>query len=289
MYGKLDVFDEYRCLCGESPLWDQRKSLLYHIDITGKTLHRTDWCSGKHTVTPLPQKTGCIALTEQGNLLAGMEDGVYYLRNGQMCPAHPLIPIAGPRFNDGKIGPDGRLYVGTIRREGGGEFYRLERGAQLQGLFGGVRISNGLDWSPDNRTFYYCDTPLRRIDSFEFDLSEGTLSSRRTAIEIPAGMGSPDGLTVDAQGNLWIALCGGGVVVKADPRTGNITDKIEMPVSKPTCCIFAGTNLDTLIITTQSLDTDPREQPLAGCTFRLKTEVCGKPAFRFPEAAVCAT
>jgi sugar lactone lactonase YvrE len=230
----------------------------------------------------LPQETGCIVLSSGGGILASMEDGIYRLaEDGSIAPAHPKTQIAGSRFNDGKVGPDGRLYVGTMRREGGGEFYRLDAEGSLESLFGDVRISNGLDWSPDLSTLYYCDTPTRRIDAFDFDANSGELRNRRPVIFIPEGMGSPDGLTIDAHGNLWIALWNGGAIVKADPRSGLILDRIEIPAARPTCCAFAGPELDELYITSASLDSLPSEEPLAGCLFRIVLDVPGRAPFRF--------
>ncbi len=302
-YGGLEVVDDHRSIVGESPLWDAEKRLLRYVDIRGRSIQTLEWAvgaarsgsttgvardglpgrsTGRSTVLNLPQETGCIVLTAEGSLLAAMEDGIYFLtEDGRIVPAHAKTPIAGSRFNDGKVGPDGRLYVGTMRREGGGEFYRLDADGRLASLFGDVRVSNGLDWSCDCGTLYYCDTPLRRIDAFDFDAIEGRLCKRRTVLRIPEALGSPDGLTIDAQGNLWIALWNGGAVVKADPRSGEILDRIEVPAAKTTCCAFAGENLDELIITTASLDSVPSEQPDAGCLFRVRLDVPGREPFRF--------
>ena len=261
----LDILDHYISCVGESPLWDYRSKELLYIDIRGKSLHSCDWLSGKHSSLPLPQQAGCIALTNDDTLIAAMEEGIYYLdRKGRYELAHPRTPIAGPRFNDGKVGPDGRFYVGTIKREGGGEFYRLEKGKALQSVFGDVKVSNGLDWSPDFKTLYYCDTGFHRIDAFDFDVENGSLRNRRTILVITEAMGSPDGMTIDTEGNLWIALWNGGAVIKVDPRIGEIIERVALPASKVSCCAFAGENLEELVITTASLNADPTEEPSAG-------------------------
>ncbi|MCX7027387.1 MAG: SMP-30/gluconolactonase/LRE family protein [Spirochaetes bacterium] len=276
-YKGLEVLDEHRSQVGESPLWDGASLCLRYLDIRGKELRKVAWGKGGSTGVGLPQCPGCIAPAADRGFVVGMEDGIYFLaEDGTIVPAHDKEKIAGTRFNDGKAGPDGSFYAGTLAREGGGRFYRLNADGRLETLFEGVRVSNGLDWSPDCGILYYCDTALRRIDAFDFDEDAGTLSNRRPAIAIPEGMGSPDGLCADSEGKLWIALWNGGAVIRADPTTGEILKRIEVPAAKPSCCAFAGPNLDMLVITSASVDADLELQPLAGYLFLLETEVSGR-------------
>ena len=281
----LDVISEHRNIAGECPLWDDENKKLYHVDIRGKKIYSLDWENGRSAEFPLPQQIGCIALVPDGSLLCAMEDGIYYLEDElNLTPAHQMISVAGVRFNDGKVGPDGKFYVGTLKRDGGGEFYSLKMGGDLKTLFGDVRISNGLDWSIDGRTLYYCDSSLRSIDSFEFEPYSGNLYERRTVFKVPESWGSPDGFSIDMEGNLWIALWGGHSVICLDPFSRKVRDKIELPVSKVSSCTFAGDNMDELIITTASLDCDLDIEPLAGKVFRKRVGVSGRKSFRFGEA-----
>lgn len=282
MSDELITIDNDRNIVGECPLWDDEKKKLYHIDIRSRNLHVLDWETGKKKTLQLPQLIGSIALSLDGSLIGAMEDGIYYLdEQGGAVIAHKPVPISGLRFNDGKVGPDGRFYVGTIKREGGGQFYCLEKNEELRTLFGGIRVSNGLDWSVDNKLLYYCDTSLRRIDSFKFDVYSGVLSGREIVFQVPEQWGFPDGLTIDMEGNLWIALWNGGQVICLNPNTGRILDRIELPVSKVTSCTFAGDNMDELVITTASLDCVIANEPLAGNLFKMKLGVSGRKTFRF--------
>jgi sugar lactone lactonase YvrE len=144
-----------------------------------------------------------------------------------------------------------------------------------------VRVSNGLDWSLDLKTLYYIDTSTRRIDAFDFDGEGGTIQNRRPVFEFPEGTGSPDGMTIDEEGMLWVALWNGRKVVRVNPRTASIIGEIEMPVSRPSCCAFAGKDLDELVITSASEDVDTEKEPRAGRLFRVRPGVRGRAPFRF--------
>jgi sugar lactone lactonase YvrE len=265
----------------EGPVWDSVTNKLYYLDITGKKLHVFQWGTKSDKVTDLPQKVGFLALTTGEDLLLGLEDGVYrYPKGGNLQLAHDRFVFAGERFNDGKVGPDGRLYAGTIQREGGAKLYCFE-GAAITTLLENIKISNGLDWSMDGRTFYYCDTPTHQVDAFDFEIKKGAISNRRTIITIPEECGSPDGLTIDIEGNLWIALWKGGRVIKVNSGNGEIIGEVVVPVSRVSCCCFAGENLDCLVITTASGDGVAEREPLAGCVFVAKVGTYGRVPFRF--------
>jgi sugar lactone lactonase YvrE len=146
----------------------------------------------------------------------------------------------------------------------------------------GVTISNGLAWSPDGRTFFYIDTPTRRIDAFDVDPSTGAIARRRTAVEVPASAGWPDGMTVDAEGGLWVALWGGWAIHRY--LDGRLDRVIEMPVAQPTSCAFGGQELDELFITSAwkgLSDAERAAQPVAGALFRLRPGVRGVPPVPF--------
>lgn len=261
-------------ILGEGPVWCKEKNCLYYLDIICKKLHTVDWESKKTATKTLPQMTGCIALRKNGELIYAMEDGIY---SEQFALLHQKEEIAGSRFNDGKPAPTGDFFVGTIKKEGGGKLYRL--GEKLDAVIDDVRISNGLDWSIDERTMYYCDTITQTVVAYDFNL--GKISNKRSVITVPESMGSPDGLCIDMDGMLWIALWGGSQVIRVNPQTGDINDKIKLPVSKVSCPVFAGKNLDELVVTTASVDTDLEKEPLAGCTFIIKVNTRGREPYRF--------
>jgi sugar lactone lactonase YvrE len=263
-------------LLGEGPVWDWRSNTLRYVDITGKKLHSIDWNTGALTTRELPQMAGCIGLTKGRELVLAMTDGIYIYDRGQLTPAHPPQDIPGERFNDGKPGPDGRFYAGTIGIGGQGKLFVLDKHGELRTLLTGVSISNGLDWSPDGRYFYYCDTVTRRIDRYDFDGERGAISNPRTVVTIPEGMGGPDGLTVDAEGMIWVALWGAGCVVRVDPSTSEFLACYALPARKTSCPVFAGENLSTLVVTSAGEDENLTELPLSGCTFSFETDIKGK-------------
>ncbi len=275
MYKNLEVFSSENLLVGECPTWDEKKKLLYNVDIRGKCYYVTDYASGKKEKISVPQMLGCMALCEDGDLILSMEDGVYFRSaEGKLSFAHRPCDIKGLRFNDGKVGPDGAYYVGTADEHGAGAFYRLSNGV-LTELFDGCGCSNGLDWSSDNKKLYYCDSRKQKIEVFDFSVKEHNLSNRRTILDIPERDGSADGMTIDAKGNLWVAVWGGWCVLNVEAETGRILKKIELPVEQVSSCCFAGDDMRDLIITTAAVRTSLDKQPHAGNTFRYRTDVPG--------------
>jgi len=275
---KLEIIGVKNSITGEGPIWNSSENCLYYLDITGKKLHRVDW-STKQTVTKeLPQMAGCISITNDGRLIYAMEDGIY---NDKFELMHKKEPIPGERFNDGKSAPNGDFYAGTIKRDGGGKFYRLGKNGKLETLLDDVKISNGIDWSIDEKTMYYCDTPTQEIVAYDFDRQSGSISNKRTVITIPEKMGGPDGLCIDIEGYLWIALWGGGMVVRANPHTGELLEYFKLPANDVTCPAFVGEKLDELVITTAAINSDIKKEPFAGCTFCIKTNTKGRQPYKF--------
>ena len=164
-----------------------------------------------------------------------------------------------------------------------GSLYRLNRNLSADKLFDQVSISNGMAWTSDHKTFYYIDSPTRRVDVFDCDMAGGSVSNRRTAFELPSGMGYPDGMCIDNEGMLWGALWQGWGVARFEPG-GALLGKVEVPVECVTSCCFGGEKWDELYITTSSRDLDRTgraEQPLAGGVFRCKPGVSGPPTNLF--------
>jgi sugar lactone lactonase YvrE len=185
------------------------------------------------------------------------------------------------RFNDGACDPDGRFYCGTMAwdaRPGAGSLYRLDPDGSVALVLDGVTISNGLEWSPDGSHAYYADTPTGRIDVFDYDPSSG-LTKRRPFAEIASERGSPDGLTVDDDGGVWVALYGGGAVHRY--LDGTLDAVVEVPTPKPTACTFGGPGLRTLYVTTTQEHLAPGSDPLAGSLFAVEPGVAGLPARAF--------
>ncbi len=198
--------------------------------------------------------------------------------DGELNPLPDLWTDPGLRMNEGACDPDGRFYCGSMAYDKGpgrGTVYRLDADHATSVVFGGSTISNGLAWSPDGSLAYYIDSDTRRIDVFDYTTDDG-LTGRRRFVEITEGAGDPDGMTVDAQGHLWVALYAGSAVRRYRPD-GTLDGVIELPVTNVTACTFAGPDLDQLVITTSREGLPEGSQPEAGSLFRSRPGVTGLP------------
>jgi sugar lactone lactonase YvrE len=186
------------------------------------------------------------------------------------------------RMNEGGCDPDGRFYCGSMaydQRPGAGALYRLDPNGSVQVVLNHVTVSNGLDWSPDGTRAYYNDTATQRIDAFNYDREAG-LTGRRLFVDLSAEAKRPDGLTVDAQGGVWVALSNGGAVRRYTAH-GVLDAVVEVPARKVTACTFGGPNLDQLFITTSREGLEPGVDPLAGSLFRVVVGMTGLPVREF--------
>jgi sugar lactone lactonase YvrE len=183
------------------------------------------------------------------------------------------------RMNEGGCDPQGRFYCGSMaysEKPGAGTVYRLDTDGSVHTVLSEVTISNGIVWSLDGSQVYYIDTPTHRVDVFDFDAAAGTFHNRRPVVHIDPSLGSPDGMTIDAEGGLWVALWGGRAVHRYTPD-GVLDAVIEVPASQVTACAFGGPDLDRLYITTSRRDIDPAAEPQAGALFVVTPDVHGIP------------
>jgi sugar lactone lactonase YvrE len=252
------------------------------VDITRGDVHRFDPRSGGSTrAAHVDGTVGAIALTTDGNLL--LAAGMQLVLDGSVLAE--VDDADGVRFNDGAVDALGRFWIGTMALDespGAGTLYRSE-GRGLAPMLAPVSISNGIDWSLDGTQMYYVDSTAQRIDVFAFDAAAGTISDRRTFAEIDPVDGSPDGLTVDADGHVWLALWDGWALRRYRPD-GTLERIVDLPVSRVTSCAFGGEDLRDLYVTSASKDlsaAELRAQPHAGALFVLRPGVAGRPANRF--------
>lgn len=260
----------------ESPLWDGPAGRLLWVDILGGTLHALDPSTGRDTAVPIDQPPAAVALVESDQprylLAEGLELNVIDWPLTQRAPITRLT--AGERANDGAVDPIGRYVVGTMApagEPGGAELYQVDRG-RTRSLVSAVSISNGLDWSLDGSLMYYVDTPLERIEVFDYDVSTGAVSGRRTLVELAEVPGRPDGLTVDAEGGVWVAMARGGSALRRFTRDGRPDLVIELPVPNVTSLAFGGDRLDQLYVTTSRRGLSEAELarwPLSGTVLRV--------------------
>lgn len=273
---------------GESPFWHD--GALYWVNILGKKLYR--YFSEKDNVEEmqLDQFVGAFVPREKGGFVLALQNGFSFLDKFNGTVEHIINPEADKpnnRFNDGKCDSVGRFWAGTMALDESpnkGAFYVLDQELRVYKKYHPVTISNGICWSPNNEFMYYIDTPTHQILAFEFNLKIGEIKNPKPLIIIDPKEGSPDGMTIDASGNLWVALWGGGVVSCYEPKTAKLLHKINLPVSQVTSCAFGGVNFDELYITTASVGLSEeklKQEPLSGRLFRAKLGIRGLPTNSF--------
>ncbi|GHF70439.1 SMP-30/gluconolactonase/LRE family protein [Streptomyces griseosporeus] len=255
---------------GEGPTWDPATGRLLWIDILSSRVHTYDPSSGRRTVRTTEQHVGAVKPRAGGGLVLNLRDGVGLLDpDGAFRWLHHE-PVPGRRANDAAVAPDGSLWAGTMRYDeapGGGTLSRVAGDGSAEVVLPSVTVSNGTGWSPDGRLMYYIDTPTRRIDVFDWSPDDGRVTGRRPLAEIEEGAGFPDGLTVDADGCVWVALWDGGAVRRYTP-TGHLDRTITLPTPRVTACAFGGPDLTDLYITTARVGlTVP--SPLSGSLLRV--------------------
>ncbi|CAM5472829.1 MULTISPECIES: SMP-30/gluconolactonase/LRE family protein [Streptomyces] len=248
---------------GEGPTWDPATGRLVWLDILGARLHTYDPSSGRRTIRTAPQHVGAAKPRAGGGLVLNLRDGVGLLDPDDTFRWLHHEPVAGRRANDAAVAPDGSLWAGTMRYDeapGGGTLSRLTGDGAVRTVLPDVTVSNGTGWSPDGRLMYYVDSPTRRVDVFDHD--EDGIRDRRTLVEIEEGAGFPDGLTVDAEGCVWVALWDGGAVRRYTPA-GELDRVITLPTPRTTACAFGGPGLTDLYVTTARTGLPPSD-PLSG-------------------------
>ena len=279
---KPELYIQAGCINAEGPVWDESTGTLYFIDVeAGKIFSHS---GGRLISWDAGEQIGCAVLRERGGMIAALKSGLYevdFPYGGKKLIQDPERHIPGNRFNDGKVDPAGRLLAGTMALSSkesdppSGALYCLNTDGSVEKRIGNIYLSNGLAWSGDGRLFYHVDTTARTVTRYDYDPETGSMSNPEAVIRVPEALGFPDGMTIDHQGMLWIALWGGGAVSRWNPLTGELLEKYELPVQNVSSCCFGGKDMDLLFITTASQDTDMEKYPLAGSIFMMKTRVKG--------------
>ncbi len=278
----FETLTPHRSELGEGPVWDARTRALCWVDITSGHIHEFRFPDNNHSLLDTGEMVGAVALLPDGNYLAALQSGLAVIdrESGARKPlCHPEAARPGNRYNDGKCDPAGRFWVGTMaldEQPGAGSLYMLNSDLTTELKVEGVSISNGLAWSADQRTLYYIDSPTRRVQAFDFDKKTGNLSNRRVAFSIPEEEGSPDGMTIDREGMLWIAHWDGWQVARWNPANGEKLLGWRLPAARITSCTFGGDGMNDLFVTSARVGLSAKElasQPLAGAVFLIKN--CG--------------
>jgi xylono-1,5-lactonase len=277
---------------GEGPFWDNRKQVLYYVDIIGQCIHRYDPMTGVHETCRTSSMVSFVIPEEAADKLTiGLQDGIYRLNfdTGEYQPLAKPAMRRDNRFNDAKPDPTGkRLWAGTMNLKPDthttGALYRIDENG-LAEIKQDIGISNGIGWSPDGKTMYHTDT-LRRhaIYIYDYDPQTGTATNGRPFIKNESNRGHHDGLAVDREGRVFTAKWGGSVIEIYTPD-GILNGAISVPAPHVSSCVFGGADLKTLYITTARdglSDADLERAPLSGHIFTVKFDVPGIaiPAYR---------
>jgi sugar lactone lactonase YvrE len=273
----------------EGPIWSAREARLYWVDILAPAVYRFDPATGANESCPLPRLVSAIAERRAGGLVALTQPGLETLdfATGQLTPlVRPDTHPPENRFNDGKCDQAGRLWGGTMRLDASapaGALYRIDAALRATRTESGFTVANGLDWSPDGRRFYFADSAAGHVYAYDFEPRSGALSNRHVLIGMPPEDGRPDGLAVDSQGAIWVAIWDGWSVRRYAPD-GSLLETIRLPVPRPTSVAFGGPDLKTLFVTTARVRLPAHvlsESPLSGSLFAMRTDVAGLPPTAF--------
>ncbi|MCD8178393.1 MAG: SMP-30/gluconolactonase/LRE family protein [Tannerellaceae bacterium] len=269
---------------GEGAIWHPERKSLFWVDIEGKMLYEyipgqekcNEWNFNKLISTVVPETKTSVVVALQNEIVR------VNLTNENWHSIAKINDRRGTvRCNDGKCDAAGRLWIGTITQtapEGSATLYTVLHDGTVTKQMEGVTMSNGIVWSKDNKRMYYIDTPTRQIAAYRFDLKTGCIELEDIVVTIPEGTGKPDGMTIDENDNLWVAQWGGYGVYCYHPVTGELMDRIEVPVPNTPSCAFGGENLDTLYITSarQGMKKNELElYPDSGSLFACKPGVKG--------------
>lgn len=279
-----------QCLLGESPLWHASRKSFFWVDIENGKLFEYHLKTGATTIKSFPHRLTLVLEGKENQVILALDCKIasYDLETGALnwlCEVETEFPLN--RFNDGKCDSKGRLWIGTLSTEftaGSGSLYRIGKDLEPHRVLDMLTIPNGMAWTADHSVFYFIDSLTQKIREYQFNLESGEIESSKTAVEIPDQLGLPDGMCIDTEGMLWIAHYGGSGVYRWNPQTGELIEKIELPVPHVTSCAFGGENMDLLLITSARENLDEaqlKEFPLSGDVFVVNTKVSGSRAFNF--------
>lgn len=287
MMSSVELAFRINSCVGEGPLWDDRSQTLFWIDVLEGKVFNFNPITQKNAEIEIGKHVGAIALTDANEIVAAARDEIVSvdLSNSSITSLIRVINNERFRFNDGRVDAKSRFVVGSMGYEpklGTAALYSITLPKKIDTVLENVGLSNGLCWSQDNNKFFYIDTLTSQIAEYSYDLETGQVSNRRTVITFDTSQGSPDGMTIDREGNLWVAFWGGGCVRRISPM-GQIISEIPLPVSRVTSAAFGGENFNRLFITTASYLLSEQElarEPLAGSLFVLETDTQGFPEHR---------
>lgn len=264
---------------GEGAFWHAGEQALYFVDILAPALFRLEPASGALKSWPMPESVGSYGLTRDGRAIVALRNGIFFFdfETGAFSEVvDPEPGLAGTRLNDGKVGPDGRFWVGSMddrpEKEPIAGLYRIDHDGTCTKMENGLVVSNGLAWSPDGRTLYHSDSRLAFLRAYDYDLATGALSNRRDIRSFTNEEGRPDGATMDNEGFYWSAGVSAGCLNRVAPD-GEIVEKYLLPIAAPTMPVFGGPDLRTLYVTSLQSNRLGPDQP--GTVISFPVDVAG--------------
>ncbi|MEX0929853.1 MAG: SMP-30/gluconolactonase/LRE family protein [Balneolales bacterium] len=281
---------ETEAVLGEGPVWDELGNKLYWVDIMSGKLFIYDPDRKTNTACNVGEHVGAFALREKGGIVMATKSGFSFLDIDTLEKTHisnPEAHLTGNRFNDGKCDPQGRFWAGTMaydQKKEAGSLYCLQTDGNVELKVPNITISNGLTWNRQGDRFFFIDTPAQHIYAYDYEDATGHIGNPSVIREIDAGEGHPDGMTIDTDDHLWVALYGGSKVMRINPQSGETVFEVHLPVPKVTSCTFGSRDYSELYITTareNMSDEDIRQYPLSGSLFKASLPFKGLPFFRF--------
>lgn len=280
----LELVVDAGATVGEGPVWDATRGILWWVDITAGVVLQHDPRDGSHRTLPVGAAVGAVALRRDGRLMIALADELATLDpdTGRVESLARFAPgdRRPLRCNDGKCDPTGRFWVGRMTPDGAvgeGSLLRVDSDLSMVTRMSGLAIPNGLGWSLDGRRMYFLDSAWCEVREYPYDPASGVMGEGRPLVRFPDDGTVPDGLTMDADGHLWVARWGAGCVVRVAPD-GTVVGRVDLPVSQATSCTFGGDDLGDLYITTAHegfTAGDFAREPLAGGLFRCRPGVRG--------------
>ena len=277
----------HNSIVGEGPLWDERNKKLVWIDVLDGKVFLFDPRKVQNREFSIGKHVGAVALSNSDDILVAAKDEFLWLHpeSSTTSPIHKAFDDERFRFNDGRVDARGRFIIGTMGYQpepGTAALYSYVLPNKMETVINGVGLSNGLAWTADNRTLFYIDTLTSEISRFDYDIETTHATNRSTVIKFEQHHGSPDGMTIDIEGNLWVGFWGGGCIRRIAP-SGHILDEFKLPVSRVTSASFGGDTRSQLFITSASYllsERELKEEPLAGSLFVMDTDTQGLPEHR---------
>ena len=274
-----------RCVIGEGPYWNDRTQTIWFTNGFADEICSFQMETGKMCVRPVPVGVSAFAFDEKGRMIVSRRDGVFVLsEDDTTVPIYNIEKYTIQYANDMQVGPDGRIYVGTqsekrlgVSKKVDGKLYSISGDGTVRTLLDGLILSNGMEWSMDEKRFYHTDSDTHIIREYCFEKESGEIVFTGREVTVPG----VDGFTIDQQDRIIAACWGKGYLAVIDTGTMEIIDHIDLPASVPASCAFAGPEMDKLVITTATYGTDLKKDPDTGFVYICDYPVGGRRPYLF--------